>query len=148
MGAVSVAAEMEAVALGEEVIDEETVPNAEPLTDVRMIEPDGMVDSTRGAMTSRGMIHGKLHAGSAPFSGPHWPQEGTGSIEERGLPLHRIRWPMEILLLAEKGHIDQEEREHTCVVPARNTCIRSVTNTHQQAMDQSLAPLRTRSSDP
>ena len=77
--------EMEAGARDEEVIDEETVLNGEPLTDVRMIEPDDMVDSTRGAMTSRGMIHGKLHAGSAHSSGPHWPQEGTGSNEARDL---------------------------------------------------------------
>ena len=91
MGAASVATEMEAGARGEEVIDEETVPNGEPFTGARMIEPDDMVDSRRGAMTSRGMIHGKLHAGSAHSSGPHWPQEGTGSIEVRGLPLHRTR---------------------------------------------------------
>ena len=91
MGAASVVTEMEAVVLGEGVIDEETAPNEEPLTDVRMIEPDDMVDSERGATTSRGMIHGKLRADSDHFSGPHWPPEGTGSIADKDRLLRRLR---------------------------------------------------------
>ena len=83
--------ETEAGALDEGVIDEETVPNGEPLNGVKLIEPDDMVDSRRGAMTSNGTTRGKLHAVSARSSGPHWPQERTGSIEAWGLPLHRTR---------------------------------------------------------
>ena len=81
----SVANEMEAGARDEEVVDEETVPNGEPLNGVKLIEPDDMVDSRRGAMTSNGTTRGKLHAVSARSSGPHWPQEGTGSNEAQDL---------------------------------------------------------------
>ena len=91
MGAVSVATETEAAALGEEMIDEETVLKGEPLTDVTMIEPDVMVDSRRGATTSRGAIRGRPRAVSAHFSGPHWPREGTESTGPRDLPRRRIR---------------------------------------------------------
>ena len=60
--------EMGAVALieetiDEEVIDEETVLRGDPLNDAIVIEPDVMVDSRRGATTSRGTIRGRLHVG-------------------------------------------------------------------------------------
>ena len=89
-GAVGVATATEAGVLGEEMIDEETVLKGEPLTDVITIEPDDMVDSRRGATTSRGTIRGRSHADSAHSSGPHWPQEKTGSIAARDLLLLRI----------------------------------------------------------
>ena len=90
-GAVSVANEMEAGARDEEVVDEETVPNGEPLNGVKLIEPDDMVDSRRGATTSRGTIRGRSHADSAHSSGRHWPREETGSIAARDLLPLRIR---------------------------------------------------------
>ena len=91
-GVVSVATETEAVALDEEMIDEETVLIGDPLSDVTLIgTADVMVDSRRGVTTSRGTIRGRSHAGSAHSSGPHWPQERTGSIEARDLLPHRIR---------------------------------------------------------
>ena len=89
--AVSVASEMEAAARDEEVIDEATVLTGGPLNDAIVIEPGAMVDSMRGATTSRGTIRGRLHAGLAHSSGPHWPREGAESIEARGLLPHRIR---------------------------------------------------------
>ena len=91
-GVGSVATETEAVALDEEMIDEETVLIGDPLSDVTLIgTADVMVDSKRGATTSRGTIRGRFHAGSAHSSGPHWPQGRTGSIEARDLLPHRIR---------------------------------------------------------
>ena len=90
-GVVSVATETEAVAREEEVIDEVTVLTRGPLNDVTPIEPDVMVDSRRGATTSRGTIRGRSHADSAHSSGPHWPQEKTGSIAARDLLPLRIR---------------------------------------------------------
>ena len=90
-GVVSVATETEAVAQGEEVIDEVTVLTRGPLNDVTPIEPDVMVDSRRGATTSRGTIRGRSHADSAHSSGPHWPREETGSIAARDLLPLRIR---------------------------------------------------------
>ena len=91
MGVVSVATETEAVAQGEEVIDEVTVLTGGPLNDVPPINADVMVDSRRGATTSRGTIRGRPHADSAHSSGPHWPQEKTGSIAARDLLPLRIR---------------------------------------------------------
>ena len=90
-GAVSVATETEAVALDEEMIDEETVLIGGPLSDMTLIGTDVMVDSRRGATTSRGTIRGRPHAGSAHSSGPHWPQEKTGSTAARDLLPLRIR---------------------------------------------------------
>ena len=79
-GVASVATETGAVAQGEEVIDEVTVLTGGPLNDVPPIKADVMVDSRRGATTSRGTIRGRSHADSAHSSGPQWPQEKTGSI--------------------------------------------------------------------
>ena len=62
-GVVSAVNETEAVSLGEGVIDEETVLTGGPLNDAMVIEPGAMVDSMRGATTSRGTIHGRLHVG-------------------------------------------------------------------------------------
>ena len=90
-GVVSVATETEAVAREEEVIDEVTVLTRGPLNDVTPIEPDVMVDSRRGATTSRGTIRGRSHADSARSSGPHWPREETGSIVVLALLRHRTR---------------------------------------------------------
>ena len=90
-GVVSVATETEAVAREEEVIDEVTVLTRGPLNDVTLIEPDVMVDSRRGMTTSRGTIRGRSHADSAHSSGPHGPQEKTGSIAARDLLPLRIR---------------------------------------------------------
>ena len=90
-GVVSVASEMEAAARGEEVIDEATVLTGGPLNDVPLIKADAMVDLRRGATTSRGTIRGRLHAGSAHSSGPHWPQEEMESTEARGLLPRRGR---------------------------------------------------------
>ena len=83
--------ETEAGAPDEEVIDEETVLNGELLDGAKRIEPDDMVGSRKGTMMNNGTTRVKLHAVSARSSGPHWPQEGTGSIEAWGLPLHRTR---------------------------------------------------------
>ena len=91
MGVESVATETEAVAQGEEVIDEVTVLTGGPLSDVTPIETDVMVDSRRGATTSRGTIRGRSHADSARSSGPHWPREETGSIAARDLLPLRTR---------------------------------------------------------
>ena len=91
MGVASAETEMGAGARDEEANDEEIAPNEEPLIGARMTEPDDMVDSKRGVMTSRGTPRGKLHVDLAHSSGPHWPQDGAGSIEVRGLPLPRIR---------------------------------------------------------
>ena len=90
-GVVSVATETEAVAQEEGAIDEVTVLTGGPLNDVTLIETDVMVDSRRGATTSRGTIRGRSHAGSAHSSGPHWPQEKTGSTAARDLLPLRIR---------------------------------------------------------
>ena len=90
-GVVSVASETEAVARGEEVIDEVTVLTGGPLNDVPPIQADVMVDSRRGATTSRGMIRGRPHADSAHSSGPHWPRGEMGSIADRDLLPLRIR---------------------------------------------------------
>ena len=90
-GVVSVTTEAEAVAREEEVIDEVTVLTRGPLNDVTPIEPDVMVDSRRGATTSRGTIRGRSHADSARSSGPHWPREETGSIAARDLLPLRTR---------------------------------------------------------
>ena len=89
--AVSVASEMGAAARDEEVIDEVTVLTGGPLNDVPPIKADVMVDSRRGATTSRGTIRGRSHADSARSSGPHWPREETGSIAARDLLPLRIR---------------------------------------------------------
>ena len=144
----SVANDTEAVVLGEEMIDEETVLKGEPLNDATVIELDVMVDLRRGVTTSRGAIRGRPHAASAHCSGPHWPREGTESIEARDLPRRRIRWLMGVLPFEGRPPTERGARELIRVVPARNTCIRSVTNTHRQVTDQSLAPLLRRSSDP
>ena len=71
--------------------DEETALREGPLSGARAIDLSAMAESMRVVMTSRGMTRGKPRAGSAHSSGPHWPQEGTGSIEVRGLPLPRTR---------------------------------------------------------
>ena len=91
MGVVSAENETGAGARDEEANDEGIAPNEEPLIGVRMTEPDDMVDSKRGVMTSRGTTRVKLHVDLAHSSGPHWPQDGTGSIGVRGLPLPRTR---------------------------------------------------------
>ena len=74
-----------------EAIDEVTVLNGDPLNDVTPVRTDVMADSRRGATKSRGTIRGRPRAGLAHSSGPHWPQEKTGSTAARDhLPL-RIR---------------------------------------------------------
>ena len=89
-GAVSVATETEAVARGEEVIDEVTVLTGGPLNDVPLIKADATVDLKRG-MTIREMIRGRLHADSGHFSGPHWPRDEMGLTAARDLLPLRIR---------------------------------------------------------
>ena len=61
--AVSVVNETGAVVREEEVIDEVIVLRRDTLHDATLIGPDVMVDSRRGATTSRGTIHGRLHVG-------------------------------------------------------------------------------------
>ena len=63
MGVVNAENETGAGARDEEANDEGIAPNEEPLIGARMIEPDDMVDSKRGAMTSRGTLRGKPHVG-------------------------------------------------------------------------------------
>ena len=89
-GVVSVASETEAVARGEEVIDEVTVLTGGPLNDVPLIKADAMVDLKRG-MTTKGMIRGRLPADLAHSSGPHWPRDEMGSTAARDLLRLRIR---------------------------------------------------------
>ena len=88
--AVSVANETVVAARDEEMTDEVTVLREGPLNDVALTKVDVMVDLRKG-MTSKGMIRGRLPADSAHSSGPHWPREGTESIEARDLLPHRIR---------------------------------------------------------
>ena len=52
MGVVNAESETGAGARDEEASDEGIAPNEEPLIGVRMTEPDDMVDSKRGVMTS------------------------------------------------------------------------------------------------
>ena len=53
--------------------------------DAKVIDLDATVDLMRAAMTNRGTIRGRPLVGWARSSGPHWPQEKTGSIEARDL---------------------------------------------------------------
>ena len=76
---------------GEGVIDEETAQIGDSLNGAMAIGPDATVDWMKDAKTSRGTVHGKLPVGWARSSGPHWPQEETGSSEARDLPLHPDR---------------------------------------------------------
>ena len=87
-GVGSVANEIEAVNPGEGVIDEETAQIGDSLNGAMAIGPDATVDWMKDAKTSRGTVHGKLPVGWARSSGPHWPQEGTGSSEVPDLLRH------------------------------------------------------------
>ena len=88
--AVSVVNETVVAARDEETIDEVTVLREDPLNDVALIKVDVMVDLRKG-MTSKGMIRGRLPAGSAHSSGPHWPRDEMGLTAARGLLRLRIR---------------------------------------------------------
>ena len=81
----SVANEMEAVDPGEEMTGEETAQTGDSLNGAKAIGPDATVDWMKDVKMSRGTIRGKLLEGWAHSSGPHWPQEETGSSEVRGL---------------------------------------------------------------
>ena len=63
-----------------EMTDEVAVLNADPLRDAMMVEIDVTADLRKGATTSRGTVPGRPRADLDHSSGPHWPQEGTGSI--------------------------------------------------------------------
>ena len=108
-GAVSVATETEAVALDEEMIDEETVLIGDPLNDVTPVRTDAMADSRRGATKSRGTIRGRPRAGLARSSGPHWPQEETGLTADRDLLPRQIGWATGIPPLGERQPTDRSE---------------------------------------
>ena len=84
-GVASVANEIEAVNLGEGVIDEETAQIGDSLNGAMAIGPGATVNWMKEVKMSRGTIHGKLPVGWAHSSGPHWPQEEMGSSEVRGL---------------------------------------------------------------
>ena len=62
-------------------IDEETALRGGPLSGAKVIDLDATVDMMRVAMTNRGTTRGRALEGWARFSGPHWPQERTGSSE-------------------------------------------------------------------
>ena len=62
-------------------IGEETALRGGPLSGVKVIDLDATVDLMRVAMTNRGTTRGRPLGGWARFSGPHWPQERTGSSE-------------------------------------------------------------------
>ena len=84
----TVASEVEVVIQEEGRIgrtDEETALRGGPLSGVRVIDLDATVELMRVAMTNRGTIRGRPLVGWARSSGPHWPQEGTGSNEVRDL---------------------------------------------------------------
>ena len=87
-GAASVANEIEAVSPGEGMIDEETALTEDSLNGAKAIGPDATVDWMKDVKTRRGTVHGKLPVGWARSSGPHWPQEGTGSSEVPDLLRH------------------------------------------------------------
>ena len=75
----------------EEVTDEAAVLSADPLKDAMMVEIDVTADLRKGARTSRGTIPGRSRADSDHSSGPHWPQERTGSIVGKGPLLRQAR---------------------------------------------------------
>ena len=75
----------------EEVIDEVTVLNVDSLNDAMLVEIDVTADLRRGATTSRGTIRGRPRVGLGRSSGPHWPQERTGSIAGKGPLLRQVR---------------------------------------------------------
>ena len=62
-GVASVVNEIEAMSLGEGVIDEETVLIGDLLNGAMAIEPGAMVDWMKDAKMSRGTIRGKLPVG-------------------------------------------------------------------------------------
>ena len=71
----------EAVDLGAEVIGEGTAQIGDLPKGAMVIGLGATVDWTKDVKTSRGMIRGRRHEGWAHSSGPHWPQEETGSTE-------------------------------------------------------------------
>ena len=93
----------------EEVIDEVTVLNGDPLNDVTPVRTDVMADSRRGATKSRGTIRGRPRAGLARSSGPHWPQEETGLTADRDPLPRQIRWATGIPPLGERQPTDRSE---------------------------------------
>ena len=74
----------------EEVIDEAIVLSADLLRGVTLVELDVMADSMKVATTSREMIPGKPRVDSDHFSGPHWPQERTGSTAGKDRLLRQV----------------------------------------------------------
>ena len=72
-------------------IDEETALRGGPLSGAKVIDLGATVGLMRVVMTSRGMIRGRPLVGWARSSGPHWPQERTGSNEALDLLLRRGR---------------------------------------------------------
>ena len=74
-----------------EMTDEVAVLNADPLRGVTMVEIDVTADSRKGATTSRETVPGKSRADLDRSSGPHWPQERTGSIAGKGPLLCQVR---------------------------------------------------------
>ena len=75
----------------EEVTDEAAVLSADPLKDAMMVEIDVTADLRKAATTSRETVPGKPRADLDRSSGPHWPQEKTGSTAVRDLLPLRIR---------------------------------------------------------
>ena len=75
-----------------EMTDEVAVLNADPLRGVTMVEIDVTADLRKAATTtSRETVPGKSRADLDRSSGPHWPQERTGSIVGKGPLLRQAR---------------------------------------------------------
>ena len=93
MGVVIVVSEdgAEVVIRRKGVIDGAIVLSADLLRGVTLAEPDVTADSTKVATTSRETIPGKPRADLDHSSGPHWPQEGTGSTAGKDPLLRQAR---------------------------------------------------------
>ena len=111
MGAASAVSETGVTGQGEEAIVEVIVLRRDVLPDTMPIGPDVMVDLKKDMTKSSGTILGRPLAGSARFSGPHWPREGMGSIVVLALLPRRTRWPTEIHQLEKRQPTDLEARE-------------------------------------
>ena len=71
--------------------DEGIALRDDPLIGAKVIGLSAMAGLRKVVMTSRGTTRGKPLEGWARSSGPHWPQEETGSSEARDLPLYPDR---------------------------------------------------------
>ena len=111
MGAVSAVSEMGAAGQEEEAIVEAIVLRRDVLPDTMPIGPDVMVDLKKDMTRSSGTILGRPLAGSARFSGPHWPREGMGSIVVLALLPRRTECPTEIRRLERRPPTDQGAQE-------------------------------------